>query len=186
MAHDCSLRKRKCKFRLGAKIKISLMFFSVRIPWKCVTACPWWASLSHLTCLGMNTFPQWRNLQRGRLASYSGPSDISRPCIFSPSTRPKSSHVSNTALIYASKYYLGTLDAIQRRAVRLIDDSALTDCLDSLAYRRNVSALSFFYRDYPQGRCSDDLKSVIPPSPPKHALRVARVLPIFNTLSQLN
>ena len=32
-------------------------------------------------------------------SSYSGPSDFSRPCIFSPSTRPKSAHVSNTALI---------------------------------------------------------------------------------------
>ena len=32
----------------------------------------------------------------------------------------------------------------------------------SLAHRRNVSALSLYYRYY-QGRCSDELKSVIPP-----------------------
>ena len=44
----------------------------------------------------------------------------------------------------------------------LIDDSALTDSLDSLARRRNVSALSLYYRYY-HGRCSDELKSVIPP-----------------------
>ena len=34
-----------------------------------------------------------------KMASYSGPSDFSRPCIISPSTRPKSAPVSNTALI---------------------------------------------------------------------------------------
>ena len=45
----------------------------------------------------------------------------------------------------ASKYSLATLDTIQKRAVRLIDDSALTDSLDSLAHRRNVYALSLFY-----------------------------------------
>ena len=84
---------------IRAKIKIFLIFSSVRKPWKYVTACPCWASLSHLICLGMNTFPLWRNLQQGRLACYSGPSDFSRPCIFSPSTRPKSAPVSNTALI---------------------------------------------------------------------------------------
>ena len=34
----------------------------------------------------------------------------------------------------ASKYSLATLDTIQKRAIRLIDDSALTDSLDSLAH----------------------------------------------------
>ena len=58
----------------------------------------------------------------------------------------------------ASKYSLATLDTIQKRAIRLIDDSSLTD---SLAHRRNVSALSLYYRYY-HGRCSDELKSVIP------------------------
>ena len=62
----------------------------------------------------------------------------------------------------ASKYSLANLDTIQKRAVRLIDDYALTDSLDSLAHRRNVSALSIFYRYY-HGLCSDELKSVIPP-----------------------
>ena len=59
----------------------------------------------------------------------------------------------------ASKYFLATMDAIQNRAVRLIDDSSLTYSLDSLADRRNVSALFLFYRYY-HGRCSDELKSV--------------------------
>ena len=62
----------------------------------------------------------------------------------------------------ASKYSLATLDIIQKRAVRLIDDSALIDSHDLLAHRRNVSALSLFYRYY-HGRCSDELKSLIPP-----------------------
>ena len=39
----------------------------------------------------------------------------------------------------ASKHSLATLDAIQRRAIRLIGDPALTDTLDSLAHRRSVS-----------------------------------------------
>ena len=42
----------------------------------------------------------------------------------------------------ASKYSLASVDTIQKRAIRLINDSALTDSLDSLAHRRNVSALS--------------------------------------------
>ena len=62
----------------------------------------------------------------------------------------------------ASKYSLASLDTIQKRAIRLIDDSALTDSLDSLAHRRDVSALSFYYRYY-HGSCSDELKSIIPP-----------------------
>ena len=62
----------------------------------------------------------------------------------------------------ASKYSLASLDTIQKRAIRLIDDSALTDSLDSLAHRRNVSALSLYYRYY-HGMCSDELKSMIPP-----------------------
>ena len=62
----------------------------------------------------------------------------------------------------ASKHSLTILDAIQRRAIRLIGDPALTDTLDSLAHRRSVSALSLFYRYY-HGFCSDEIKSIIPP-----------------------
>ena len=83
----------------------------------------------------------------------------------------------------ASKYSLALLDAIQKRAVRLIDASMLTDFLDSLAHRRNVSVLSFIYRYY-HDKWSNELKSVI--IPPKHALRVARALPIPITLSRVN
>ena len=62
----------------------------------------------------------------------------------------------------ASKYSHASLDTIQKRAIRPIDDSSLTDSLDSLAHRRNVSALSLYYRYY-HSRCSDELKSIIPP-----------------------
>ena len=59
----------------------------------------------------------------------------------------------------ASKHSLNTLDAIQRRAIRLMGD---TDTLDSLAHRRSVSTLSLFYTYY-HGFCSDEIKSIIPP-----------------------
>ena len=39
---------------------------------------------------------------------------------------------------------LANLDAIQRLAMRIIGDPALTDALDSLGHRRTVSTLSFF------------------------------------------
>ena len=62
----------------------------------------------------------------------------------------------------ASKHSLATLDAIQKRAIKLIGDPALTNSLDSLAHRRTTSALSLYYRYY-RGVCSVELKSLIPP-----------------------
>lgn len=62
----------------------------------------------------------------------------------------------------ASQHALSSLDAIQKRAVRLIDDESLTASLQSLDHRRRVSALTLFYRYY-HGRCSAELKSIIPP-----------------------
>ena len=46
----------------------------------------------------------------------------------------------------ASKHSLATLDAIQKRAIKLLGDPALTNSLDSLAPRRTISALSLYYR----------------------------------------
>ena len=63
----------------------------------------------------------------------------------------------------SSKHSLATLDAIQKRAIKLIGDPALTNSLDSLAHRRTVSALSLYYRYY-HGVCSVELKSIIPPN----------------------
>ena len=57
---------------------------------------------------------------------------------------------------------LNILDSVQRRAIRLINDPALTDRLPSLAHRRAVGDLSLFYR-YFYGLCSNELNSIIPP-----------------------
>ena len=62
----------------------------------------------------------------------------------------------------ASKHSLAPLDAIQKRAIKLIGDPTLTNSLDSLAHRRTISALSLYYRYY-HGVCSVELKSIIPP-----------------------
>nr|CAH7754339.1 unnamed protein product [Callosobruchus chinensis] len=54
------------------------------------------------------------------------------------------------------------LDAVQRRAIRLIADPALTCHLQPLSHRRAVGDLSLFYR-YSNGLCSSKLNSIIPP-----------------------
>nr|CAH7744810.1 unnamed protein product [Callosobruchus chinensis] len=53
---------------------------------------------------------------------------------------------------------LSILDAVQRRAIRLIGDPASTCHL----HRRAVGDLSLFYR-YSNGFCSSELTSIIPP-----------------------
>ena len=62
----------------------------------------------------------------------------------------------------AFKHSLATLDAIQKRAIKLIGDPALTNSLDSLAHRRTISALSLYCRYY-HSVCSVELKSIIHP-----------------------
>nr|CAH7721038.1 unnamed protein product [Callosobruchus chinensis] len=57
---------------------------------------------------------------------------------------------------------LAILDAVQRRAIRLIGDPDLTFHLQPLSHRRGVGDLSFFYR-YSNGFCSSELTSIIPP-----------------------
>jgi hypothetical protein len=56
---------------------------------------------------------------------------------------------------------LKILDGIQRKAIRLIDDPALTSNLQSLGHRRAVGSLSLFYRYY-FGLCSSELQEIIP------------------------
>nr|CAH7762552.1 unnamed protein product [Callosobruchus chinensis] len=53
------------------------------------------------------------------------------------------------------------LDAIQRRAIRLIGDPALTCHLQPLSHRRAVSDRSVFYR-YSNRFCSSELTAIIP------------------------
>nr|CAH7767609.1 unnamed protein product [Callosobruchus chinensis] len=57
---------------------------------------------------------------------------------------------------------LSILDAVQRRAIRLIGDPILTCHLQPLSHRCAVDDLSLFYR-YSNGFCSFELTSIIPP-----------------------
>nr|CAH7719183.1 unnamed protein product [Callosobruchus chinensis] len=57
---------------------------------------------------------------------------------------------------------LSILDAVQRRAIRLIGDSALTCQLQPLSHWRAVGDLFSFYR-YSKGFCASELTSIIPP-----------------------
>nr|CAH7766561.1 unnamed protein product [Callosobruchus chinensis] len=57
---------------------------------------------------------------------------------------------------------LSILDAVQRRAIQLIGDPALTCHLQPLSHRRAVGDLPLFYR-YSNGFCSSELTSIIPP-----------------------
>nr|CAH7745044.1 unnamed protein product [Callosobruchus chinensis] len=51
--------------------------------------------------------------------------------------------------------------AIQKRAIRLIGDPALTCHLQPLSHRRAVDDLQLFYL-YSNGFCSSELTSIIP------------------------
>nr|CAH7723288.1 unnamed protein product [Callosobruchus chinensis] len=57
---------------------------------------------------------------------------------------------------------LSILDAVQRRANRLIGDPVLTCHLQPPSHRRTVGDLSLFYQ-YSNGFCSSELTSKIPP-----------------------
>nr|CAH7727182.1 unnamed protein product [Callosobruchus chinensis] len=66
---------------------------------------------------------------------------------------------------------LSVLDAVQRRAIRLIGDPALTCHLQPLSHLRAVGDLSLFYR-YSNGFCSSELTFIIPPlSKPARSIR---------------
>nr|CAH7761706.1 unnamed protein product [Callosobruchus chinensis] len=64
----------------------------------------------------------------------------------------------------AASTILSILDAVQRRAIRLIGDPALTCHLQPLSHRRRraVGDLLLFYW-YSNGFCSSELTSIIPP-----------------------
>nr|CAH7719621.1 unnamed protein product [Callosobruchus chinensis] len=67
-----------------------------------------------------------------------------------------------THLGAAAPTTLSILDAVQRRAIRLIGETALTCHLQPLSHRRAVDGLSLFYR-YTNGFCSSELTSIISP-----------------------
>ena len=132
-----------------------------------ISPSPYWASQSRLTCLRMNRFPLWQNPHQGKLASYSGPDDFSRPWSLSSSTRPK------------SPSWLGSVErglqafschpgCNSEASYQINDDLILTATHDLPAHRVFLPFL--FYRYY---HCmwSDELQSVTPtPPPPKPAI----------------
>ena len=71
----------------------------------------------------------------------------------------------------ACETQLAALDAVQRRAVRIIKDSDLTNSLHSLQHRRDAADLSLFHRYY-HGDCSVELHQQVPP--PKVFNRASR------------
>nr|CAH7739710.1 unnamed protein product [Callosobruchus chinensis] len=68
------------------------------------------------------------------------------------------SHIWGTAALST----LSILDAVQRRAIRLIGDPTLICHLQPLYHRHAVGDLSLFYR-YSNGFCSSELTSIFPP-----------------------
>ena len=58
---------------------------------------------------------------------------------------------------------LGLLDKIQNRAIRLIDNTNITDNIPSLKLRRDIASLSLFYRYY-HHQSSDEIHSIVPPN----------------------
>ena len=101
------------------------------------------------------------SVQRASLVSYLGLDAITPPVNFLHCIRLKFVRLEYGSHLWrgASKHSLATLDAIQKRAIKLIGDPALTN---PLAHRRTISALSPYYRYY-HGVCAVELKSIIPP-----------------------
>ena len=60
----------------------------------------------------------------------------------------------------APSCYLELLDKLQKQICRILSPS-LTDSLEPLAHRRNVTSLSLFHRSY-FGRCSSELAQLFP------------------------
>ncbi|RVE42228.1 hypothetical protein evm_013128 [Chilo suppressalis] len=74
---------------------------------------------------------------------------------------------SNSLLFHLPLSFRGCIDALdrlQRHAIRIIGDEEVTKHLEPLQLRRDVASLSAFYRLY-HGECSEELFSLIPPSP---------------------
>nr|CAH7728482.1 unnamed protein product [Callosobruchus chinensis] len=81
--------------------------------------------------------------------------------LYKAQIRPRLEYCSHICAA-AAPTTLFILDAVQRRAIRLIDDPALTCHPQPLSHRRAVGDLSLFYR-YSNGFSSSELTSIIPP-----------------------
>nr|CAH7712934.1 unnamed protein product [Callosobruchus chinensis] len=96
-----------------------------------------------------------------RARKYFSPSNLLT--LYKAQIRPSLEHCSHIWGA-AAPTILPILDAVHRRAIRLIGDPALTCHLQPLSHQRAVSDLSLFCR-YSNGFCSSELTSIIPPSP---------------------
>src|SRR5678815_3661864 len=82
---------------------------------------------------------------------------------YSSYTRVSSALLWSTALISGGgSGFTRLLDRVESNAKRLINCPVLSSSLDPLSLRRDVGALSLFYR-YRSGRCSRELITRVPP-----------------------
>nr|CAH7718901.1 unnamed protein product [Callosobruchus chinensis] len=94
-----------------------------------------------------------------RARKYFSPSNLLT--LYKAQIRPSleyCSHIWGTA----APTTFSVLDAVQRRAIRLIGDPTLTCHLQPLSHQHAVGDLSLFYR-YSNGYCSSEPTSIIPP-----------------------
>nr|CAH7717657.1 unnamed protein product [Callosobruchus chinensis] len=94
-----------------------------------------------------------------RARKYFSPSNLLT--LYKAQVRPSLEYCSHI-LGTAAPTTLAILDAVQRRAIRLIGDPALTCHLQPLSHRRAVGNLSLFYR-YSDGFCSSEQTAIMPP-----------------------
>src|ERR1700755_2286491 len=78
--------------------------------------------------------------------------------------------------IWGGSIHTALLEKVDSRVFRLINSSALTNCLQSLSACRTVASLSLYYRYY-NGHCSTELSCRIPPP-----LRRARATLLLHSL----
>nr|CAH7738018.1 unnamed protein product [Callosobruchus chinensis] len=106
-----------------------------------------------------------------RAKKYFSPSNLLT--LYKSQIRPSleyCSHISEAA----APTTLSILDPVQRRAIRLDGDPALTCRLQPISHRRAVGDLSLFYR-YSNGFCSSELTFTMPPlSKPAELLHTSR------------
>nr|CAH7730054.1 unnamed protein product [Callosobruchus chinensis] len=111
----------------------------------------------------MNTCRRLQQLLGKSSDICSEPGSISHHPTFSRYTKPRKELAWSSPIWgAAAPTTLSILDAVQRRAIRLIGDPALTCHLQPLSHRCAVGDLSLFYR-YSNGFCSSELTSIIPP-----------------------
>lgn len=93
-----------------------------------------------------------------RCRKYFTPSDLLT--IYRTFIRPRMEYNSHV-WAGASKSILKLLDRVQERVKVLINDSRVSNSIDSLEHRRNVACVSLFYRYY-NGRCSREIRGLVP------------------------